>query len=92
VSCIRSAPSQLVEARSDDDAEEGGRYWREVIPSLGGEGREMASGRGCAMVGGGCWGWGWGLVAVGGWWLEVGGGVVLVGIAFCFYLRLCCVV
>lgn len=50
-SCIRSAPSQLVEARSDDDDEddEAGRYWREVIPSFGGDGRDMGSG-GCAMV------------------------------------------
>ena len=59
MSCIRSAPSQLVEARSDDDDADGGRYWREVIPSLGGEGREMGSGRGCAMVGGVCFGCWW---------------------------------
>ena len=57
-SCIRSAPSQLVETRSefddddddDDDDNNAGRYWREVIPSFGGDGSEIASGRGCAAM------------------------------------------
>jgi len=50
VSCMRREPSQLVDARRDDEEEVCGRYWRAVMPSLGGEGRDIGSGGGCAMM------------------------------------------
>lgn len=36
-----------MEARRDDDD---GRYWRDVIPSFGGDGRDVGSGSGCAII------------------------------------------
>ena len=63
-SCTRRDPSQLVDARSEDDDDEydedddWGRKRREVMPSLGGDGRGNGSGARCAMVGGRCGGWG----------------------------------
>ncbi len=60
-SCKRRVPSQLVDARSDEDDEqdednddnddEGVRKRREVMPLLGGDGRGNGSGGRCAMVG-----------------------------------------
>ena len=41
------ATFQLVEARRDDDDR---RYWREVIPSLCGDGRGVSSGSGYAIL------------------------------------------
>ena len=48
VLCIRRAPSHDVETSNDGEDEP--KYFNDVIPSLGGEGKEIGSGSCCAII------------------------------------------